>query len=67
MKKVFCTFVMLTAFSFCAFADGPDDTEDHYDAQFIITDCGTVHQIPADSTEEEACRLLDEYTKKDCN
>lgn len=67
MKKVFCTFVMLTAFSFCAFADGPDDTDDHYDAQFILTDCGTEHQIPANSTEEQAIEWLNRYTEEDCH
>lgn len=45
MKKLFSSLVMLTAFSICAFAnDGKDDTEDHFDAQYVITDCGTVHK-----------------------
>lgn len=65
MKKLFSTITLLMAFASSAFAGEPD-TEDHYDAQFIVTDCGTEHQIPANATEEEACRLLDEYTKKDC-
>lgn len=67
MRKIFSTIVMLTAFSFSVFAgDGKDDTEDHYDGQIVITDCGTEHSIPANSTEEEACNLQEKYTKEDC-
>ena len=68
MKKLFSALVMLTAFSICAFAnDGKDDTEDHFDAQYVITDCGTVHKIPADATEEEACDYQEQYTEEDCH
>lgn len=35
-------------------------------SQAIITDCGTVHQIPDSATAEEACMLLDSWSKKDC-
>ncbi len=35
-------------------------------SQAIITDCGTVHQIPDCATAEEACMLLDSWSKKDC-
>lgn len=34
--------------------------------QCIITDCGTVHEIPADSTPEEAIAWLDFWTSIDC-
>lgn len=67
MKKLLSSLVLLSAFSVSAFAGNGDDTEDHYDAQYVITDCGTVHEIPADSTEDEACDYLEKYTKKDCN
>lgn len=36
------------------------------DAQYIITDCGTVHQIHKDATIEEACDELDRWSKEDC-
>lgn len=35
-------------------------------AQFIITECGTMYQIPSDSTEKEACEYLDFLTARDC-
>lgn len=67
MKKLFSSLVMLTAFSICTFADdGKDDTEDHFDGQAVVTDCGTVHQIAANSTDAEAIYWQDYYTKKDC-
>ncbi|ERI89245.1 hypothetical protein HMPREF1981_00035 [Bacteroides pyogenes F0041] len=34
--------------------------------QAIITDCGTVYQIPAGCSVDLACKLLDYYTKIDC-
>lgn len=34
--------------------------------QAIITDCGTVHQIPDCATTEQACMLLDSWSKHDC-
>lgn len=34
--------------------------------QFIITECGTVHQIPSDSTVDEAVDALDYWTEQDC-
>lgn len=66
MKKLFSTVTLLMAFAFSAFAGEPD-TEDHYDAQFIVTDCGTEHQIPANSTEEQAIEWLNHYTEEDCH
>ena len=37
------------------------------DVRMIMTDCGTVHQIPSDCTDEEAVRWLDYYTEHDCH
>lgn len=34
--------------------------------QFIITDCGTIHQIPDDATVDEACDWLDFWSSIDC-
>lgn len=64
MKKVFCSILMLTACSFCAFAEEPD-TEDH-DPSFIITDCGTVHPVPSDWSDEQRAAELDKRTIEDC-
>lgn len=35
--------------------------------QYVITDCGTVHQIPSDATPDEACDWLDYWSSVDCN
>lgn len=67
MKKLVSSLVLLSAFSVCAFAGEGEDTDDHYDAQYVITDCGTVHEIPADATDDEACDYLEEYTEKYCH
>ena len=34
--------------------------------QFIITDCGTVHQIADNATKEEAAEAVDRYSEEDC-
>ena len=36
------------------------------DAQYVITDCGTVRPIPKNSTIDEACDLQEKWTKSDC-
>lgn len=36
------------------------------DAQSIITDCGTVHQIPKDTPVALACYFVDLYSDLDC-
>lgn len=64
MKKLFSTVTLLMAFAFSAFAGEPD-TEDH-EGSFVITDCGTIHQIPSDISDEERCALLDKFTVEDC-
>lgn len=67
MKKILFSAMLALATFASVYAD---DTEDHggdYDAQYIITDCGTVHEIPANSTDDEACDWLDYWSDKDCN
>ena len=58
MKKylLFFALIALTSLSYAAVEI----------SQAIITDCGTVHQIPDSATAEEACMLLDSWSKKDC-
>lgn len=58
MKKylLFFAFIALTSLSYAA-------VETY---QAIVTDCGTMHQIPDCATAEEACMLLDAWSKKDC-
>lgn len=58
MKKVFILLALcaLTSVSYAAVQI----------AQFIITECGTIYQIPSDSTEKEACEYLDFVTARDC-
>lgn len=34
--------------------------------QYVITECGTMHQIPADSTPEAAIAWLDFWTSAAC-
>lgn len=34
--------------------------------QAIITDCGTVYQIPAECSVDQACWFLNHYTEIDC-
>lgn len=34
--------------------------------QYIITDCGTVHQIPDNATPGDACDYIDVYSNIDC-
>ena len=64
MKKIlFCLAAfMLLPLSFAV----AQPNGDPIDCQYVITDCGTVHQIPKDATVDEACKKLDEYTEADC-
>lgn len=34
--------------------------------QIIVTECGTYHSIPSNSTADEACRMVDYWTAVDC-
>lgn len=36
------------------------------DEQYIITDCGTIHPIPANSSVEYACEMVDVWSRTDC-
>ncbi len=58
MKKVFIFLALcaLTSVSYAAVQI----------AQFVITECGMMYQIPSDSTEKEACEYLDFVTARDC-
>ena len=58
MKKVFILLVL------CVLA--PVSYAAVQIAQFIITECGTMYQIPSDSTEKEACEYPDFLTARDC-
>lgn len=35
--------------------------------QYIITDCGTIHQIPDNATTDEACDWVDYWSSVDCH
>lgn len=61
MKKVLLLFGMLLAANVGVAKDGDVETY-----QAIITDCGTVYQIPAECSVDQACWFLDHYTKIDC-
>ena len=46
------------------YAEGDVDDEEVY--QGIITECGTIHQIPSNATLEEIEYYINKYTKEDC-
>lgn len=56
MKKIILSVFALMAFSISASAM----------RQYIVTDCGTKHRIPDNSSEEDACFFLDYFTAEDC-
>lgn len=55
MKKLFFS-VLMSVFAIGTFASNTP--------YFIVTDCGTVHQVPNCLTDEEAAAYVDYYTKK---
>lgn len=59
MKKIIIAILFCSVSSLIGFAQSEI-------AQFIITDCGTVRSIPSNSTEAEACRMLDYWSAVDC-
>lgn len=65
MKKIFISILFLNTFTVGIFANVNDDKEDH-DPTFVITDCGTVHQVDGNLSDEEIAQKLDEYTQADC-
>lgn len=63
-KNLFCLVAfMLLPLSFAV----AQPNEEPIDAQYIITDCGTVRPIPKNSTVDEACEKLDYWSTIDCN
>lgn len=57
MKKfLLCSAVAL--FASVALASGTP--------RYIITDCGTIHQIPEDATPRDACDYIDAWSNIDC-
>lgn len=60
MKKLILliAFLSLTALSFADKKGG--------EPRFIITDCGTIYQIPDDLSDEEAANLIDLLSEVDC-
>ena len=57
MKK----FFLCAAIAFLAFAVNAANIP-----QYIVTICGTVHQIPDDATIDEACKWIDYWYSVDC-
>ncbi len=64
MKKLF----LATACLLCSFAANatPEEQNEPIAAQYIMTDCGTVYQVPVDATEEEVCNYIDILSELDC-
>lgn len=57
MKK-FLLCAAVTLFATVALASGSP--------QYIITDCGTIRQIPDNATPDEACDYVDAWSNIDC-
>ena len=64
MKKLIALAIVLLGLSSISFAE--EKKEKKSEAQFIITDCGTVHQIPDNSSVKFACDMVDKWSKLDC-
>ncbi len=56
MKKFLLSVLVLMVFSMNASAM----------IQYIMTDCGTRHRIPDNSSVEDACFFIDYFTAEDC-
>lgn len=56
MKKLFLCAMVVVATTVLAKAT----------PQYIMTDCGTVHQIPDNSSIDEACEWIDYWSSIDC-
>ncbi len=59
MKKMFLFIVLCMGIAAYTYAE-------KVAMQYIITDCGTVHQIPSNSTEDEALYEYFLYSTIDC-
>lgn len=57
MKKILCIFA-LASIGIAGFAE--------HLYQFIVTECGTVHQIKDNATIDEAIDAIDYWTAIDC-
>lgn len=64
-KKFFATLLALSLFAVSTAKElcGPIDPPG---LDYLVTDCGTVHQIPHGLSDEAILRLLDYYTSIDC-
>ena len=64
MKKLF----LATACLLCSFAANaaPEEQCEPIAAQYIMTDCGTVYQIPVDATEDDVIDYIDYFSEQDC-
>ncbi len=66
MKKLF----LATACLLCSFAVNATPEEEQQEApiaaQYIVTECGTVHQVSLDASVEEIIWAIDHYTQLDC-
>lgn len=56
MKKLFLCAMVVIATTVLAKAT----------PQYIMTDCGTVHQIPDNASIDEACEWIDYWSSVDC-
>lgn len=63
MKK-YLLFSLFVAICLVAFAK--KKPKEPIDMQFIVTDCGTIHRIPANATEQQAADAIDNWSLIDC-
>lgn len=57
MKKLFALFILMSSFTIAKAADN---------VQYIVTECGTTHEIPANCTIREAIAWLQFWSEIDC-
>ncbi len=64
MKKLF----LATACLLCSFAANatPEEQNEPIAAEYIMTDCGTVHEIPLTTFAWEIIFWIEVYSDKDC-
>ncbi len=59
MKKLFLSLVVLTGVVFAVYAE-------EVIAEFVVTGCGTVRQIPVNSSPSDIEFYYQHWTRKDC-
>lgn len=64
MKKVIVFFAMVIVST--VFSVEAANPEGSVDGQYVITDCGTEHWIPASSSEDFAVEMQEAWTEIDC-